>query len=71
MATIIRPKTASRPATSPLLTSEVPTPFPREELHSEQELSQQPDAQLDFEAGPFHIEVGNVEDSTAQGVLVR
>lgn len=71
MATLIRPKIASRPATSPLLTSEVPTPFPREELHLGQKLSEQPDAQLDVEAGSSHIEAGNVEDSAAQGVLVR
>ncbi|KAF9457746.1 HECT-like ubiquitin-conjugating enzyme-binding-domain-containing protein [Collybia nuda] len=69
MATLIRPKTASRPVTTPLLTSEIPTPFPREELHLEQESSQHPYVELDVEAGPSSFEAGNAKDSTAQGVL--
>jgi hypothetical protein len=71
MATLTRPKLASRPATSPLLTSAVPAPFPREQLHQEQQLNQQPSAQLDVEVGSSNIEAVNVKVSTAQGVLVR
>ena len=74
MATLTRPKLTTRRATSPLLTSAVPAPFPRELLQeqSPELASHEPGAQPEAEiAGPSYIsEADNVHNSTTHGALV-
>jgi len=80
MATLTRPKLATRPATDALLTPPVPAPFPRELLQQQQRQVQQPtefttpqvNSQPETQAAmPSLIsEVDNIRGSTAH-VLVR
>ncbi|RDB27814.1 hypothetical protein Hypma_002288 [Hypsizygus marmoreus] len=72
MATLTRPKLSSRPATSPVLTSAIPAPFPRGELVQAQEHDSYPSQPVEAQAGPSRTaDATNVHDSATHrhGVL--
>ncbi|KAF5379165.1 hypothetical protein D9615_006003 [Tricholomella constricta] len=70
MATLTRPKQLSRPASSPLLTSSVPTPFPRDQIVNSQDLGDASTHRADTQAGTSRAaEAEHVQASESHGVL--
>ncbi|KAG6840736.1 hypothetical protein C0991_004754 [Blastosporella zonata] len=70
MATLTRPKQLARPATSPLLSSGIPTPFPWEQLVQLQEPEDVVYQEADVRAGPSRVaESEGSRESESQGVL--
>ncbi|KAG6815850.1 hypothetical protein H0H87_010766 [Tephrocybe sp. NHM501043] len=70
MATLTRPKQLARPTTSPLLTSGVPSPFPREQLAQLQAPVDVVVQEADAQAGPSRVaEVEGSTDAGSHGVL--
>ncbi|GLB42233.1 putative HECT-like Ubiquitin-conjugating enzyme (E2)-binding [Lyophyllum shimeji] len=72
MATLTRPKHLPRPASTSLLTSAVPAPFPRDQLIQAQEVADASSHQVDIDPQPEIFRIGeaeDVQDSQSQGVL--
>lgn len=71
MATLTRPKKQlARPVSTPLLTSAIPTPFPRELLDRTEELAGASTHQADSHPGPSRAsEAQNVQKSEGYGAL--
>ncbi|KAF8069026.1 HECT-like ubiquitin-conjugating enzyme-binding-domain-containing protein [Lyophyllum atratum] len=70
MATLTRPKQLSRPASTPLLTSAVPTPFPRNQLIHSPEPGDASSQLVATQAGPSRAsETEDVQASESHSVL--
>ncbi|KAF8800567.1 hypothetical protein BYT27DRAFT_7199686 [Phlegmacium glaucopus] len=68
MATLTRPRSPSRPATSPLLNSQIPKPFPMDQLYQESYQDQQPTSSYsDDMSPPENAQVTSSINSTSEG----